>query len=211
MAQAVKNPPFKCRRPGFDPWGGKIPWRRGCLPTLVFLPGEFHGQRSLAGCSLWGCKEADTTEWLTLHTSEVFSLWLHKARGGRERAWAAGISSYKDQSILKEISPEYSLEGLSWSWSSNTLATWCEELIQWKRPWCWERLKTGGEGDNRGWDSWNASLTQWAWVWVSSRSWWRTGKPGMLQSMGLQRVRCKWLNWTESYWSGPHPSDVIEH
>ena len=58
-----------------------------------------------------------------------------------------------------------------------------------KRPWCWERLKPGGEGDDRGWDGWMASLTQWTWVWVGSRSWWWTGKPGMLQSMGLQRVR----------------------
>ena len=72
-----------------------------------------------------------------------------------------------------------------WSWNSNTLATWCEELIPWKRPWCWERLKAG-EGDNRGWDGWMASLTRWAWVWVRSGSWKWTGKPGMPQSMGLQ-------------------------
>ena len=58
-----------------------------------------------------------------------------------------------------------------WSWSSNTLATWCEELPHLKRPWCWERLKAGGEGDDRGWDGWMASLTQWAWVWVNSGSW----------------------------------------
>ena len=58
-----------------------------------------------------------------------------------------------------------------WSWSSNTLATWCEELTHLKRPWCWERLKAGGEGDDRGWDGWMASLTQWAWVWVNSGSW----------------------------------------
>ena len=85
-----------------------------------------------------------------------------------------------------------------WSWNSNTLATWCEELTLWKRPWCWERLKVAGEGDNRGWDGWIASPTQWTWVWVSSRSWWRTGKPGMLQSAGSQRVGLKWateLNW----------------
>ena len=59
-----------------------------------------------------------------------------------------------------------------WSWNSNTLATWCAELTQWKRPWCWERLKAGGEGDNRGWDGWMASLTQRTWIWASSRSWW---------------------------------------
>ena len=73
-----------------------------------------------------------------------------------------------------------------WCWSSNTLATWCEELTHWKRPWCWEILKAGGEEDNRGLDGLISSPTQWAWVWASSRSWWRTGKPGMLQSMGSQ-------------------------
>ena len=58
-----------------------------------------------------------------------------------------------------------------WSWNSNILATWCEELAHLKRPWCWERLRAGGEGDNRGWDGWMASPTQWTWVWVDSRSW----------------------------------------
>ena len=103
-----------------------------------------------------------------------------------------------NQSILKEINPEYSLEGLIWSWNSNFLATWCEELTHWKRLWCWERLKAGGDGDNRGWDGWMASLTQWTWVWTSFGSWWWTERPGMLQSMGLQRVGHNWvmeLNW----------------
>ena len=87
-----------------------------------------------------------------------------------------------------------------WSWNSNTLATWCEELTHWKRPWCWEGLGAGREGDNSGWDGWMASLTQWTWVWVNSGSWWWTGRPGMLQSMGSQRVGHNWateLNWTE--------------
>ena len=87
-----------------------------------------------------------------------------------------------NQSILKEISPEYSLEGWCWSWSSNTLATWYEEPTHWKIPWCWERLKAGGEGDSRGWDGWMASPTRLTWVWASSRNWWWTGKPGMSQS-----------------------------
>ena len=84
-----------------------------------------------------------------------------------------------------------------WCWNSNTLATWCEELTYWKRSWCWKRLKAGGEGDNRGWDGWMASLTQWTWVWVNSGSWWWTVKPGVLQSMGSQRVGHDWVNWTE--------------
>ena len=86
-----------------------------------------------------------------------------------------------------------------WSWSSNTLATWCEELTHWKRPWCWERFKTGGEGNDRGWDGWMVSLTQWTWIWASSRSYWWTEKPGMLQSTGWQRVghdQVTELTWT---------------
>ena len=85
-------------------------------------------------------------------------------------------------------------------WNSNTLATWCEELTHWKRPWCWEKLKARGEGDDRGWDCWMASAIQWTWVWASSRRWWWTGKPGVLQSMG-HRVGHDWvteLNWTET-------------
>ena len=91
------------------------------------------------------------------------------------------------------------IKDCSWSWNSNILATWWEELTPWKRPWCWKRLKAGGEVDKRGWDGWMASPTQWTWVWVSSGSWWWTGKPGVLQSMGSQRVEHNWvteLNWT---------------
>ena len=79
-----------------------------------------------------------------------------------------------------------------WSWNSNILATWCEELTHWKRPWCWEGLKAGGEGDNRRWDVWMAFLTRWMWVWASFGGWWWTGKPGVLQSMELQRVGHDW-------------------
>ena len=88
-----------------------------------------------------------------------------------------------------------------WSWNSNDLAIWWEELAHLKRLWCWERLKAGGEGDERGWDCWIASLTEWTWVWLNSGSWWWTGWPGVLQSMGLQRVRHDWaaeLKWNEA-------------
>ena len=73
-----------------------------------------------------------------------------------------------------------------WSWNSNTLPTWCEEPTHWKRHWCWEKLKTGGEGDDRGWDGGMALPTQWKWIWANSGRWWRTGEPGILLSMGLQ-------------------------
>ena len=91
--------------------------------------------------------------------------------------WIARVSN---QSILKEISPGCSLEGLMLKLKSNTLATWCKELTHLKRPWCWERLRAGGEGDDRGWVDWMASPTQWTWAWVDSGSWWWTGRPGVL-------------------------------
>ena len=108
-----------------------------------------------------------------------------------------------NQSVLKEISPEYSLEGLMVKLKLQYfghLATWCEELTHWKRPWFGERLKSGGKGDDRGWDGWMASLTWCTWVSASSGSWWWTGRPGLLRFMGSQRVRHNWateLNWTE--------------
>ena len=75
-----------------------------------------------------------------------------------------------------------------WSWKSNTLATWCEELTHWERSWCCERLKAE-EGDNRGWDGWMVSPTQWTWVWVNSGSWQWTGRHGMLLSATVQPQR----------------------
>ena len=102
----------------------------------------------------------------------------------------------------KEIQPVHSKGNQSWIFIGRTdaepeipilLATWCEQLTHLKRPWCWERLNAGGEGDDRGWNGWMASPTQWAWVWVNSGSWWQTGRPGMLQSMGSQRVGYNWV------------------
>ena len=102
--------------------------------------------------------------------------------------------------LLNFIKPRYSRKATvkihwkdwCWSWNSNTLATWYEEPTHWKRPWCWARLKAEGEGDDGGWDGWMASLTQWTWIWASSRSWWWIGRPGVLQSTGSQRVGHDW-------------------
>ena len=142
------------------------------------------------GCESWTIKKAEP--WRI----DAFELWCWR------RLLRVPLTARRsNQSILKKISPEYSLEGLVWSWNSNSLATWSEELTHLKRSWCWERLKVGGEGDDRGWDGWMASPTQWTWVWVNSGSWWWTGGPGVLQFMGLQRVGHDWateLNWCVS-------------
>ena len=146
-----------------------------CSQSYGFLVVVYGGES-------WTVKKAEHRR------TDAFELWCWRRL--LRVPWTARRSN---QSILKEISPEYSLEGLVLeSWSSNTLATWCKELTHLKSPWCWERLKEGGEGDEGRWDGWMASLTQWTWVWVSSRSWWWTGKPGVLQSMGSQRVRHDW-------------------
>ena len=139
------------------------------------------------GCESWTIKKAE--HWRT----DAFELWCW-----RRLLRVPGTARRSNQSILKEISPECSLEGLMLKLKLQYLVTWYEELTHSKRPWCWERLKAEGEGDDRWWDGWMASLTQWTWVWISSGCWWWTGRPGVLQSVGSQRVRHSWLtvlNW----------------
>ena len=87
-----------------------------------------------------------------------------------------------------------------WSLNSNILATWWEKLTHLKRPWWWERLRAGGEGDERGWDGWMASPTQWTWVWVNSRRWWWTGRPHVLWFMGSQS-QTRPRGWTKLNWT----------
>ena len=94
---------------------------------------------------------------------------------------------------------------------------WPPDAKSWligQKPWCWERLRAGGEGDDRGWDDWMALPTRWTWVWVDFGSWWWTGRPGVLQFMGLQRVGHDWateLNWTESYWNRGKSTKLWTH
>ena len=140
------------------------------------------------GCESWTIRKAEC--WRI----DAFELWCWRRL--LRVPWTARRSN---QSILKEISPGCSLE--CWSWNSNTLDTWCEELTHWKRPWCWERLGAGGGGDDRGWDGWMASPTRWTWVCVDSGSWWWTGRPGVLRFMGSQRIGNDWateLHWTNN-------------
>ena len=160
------------------------------LPTKVRLVKAMVFPVVMYGCESWTVKKAECRK------INAFELWCWRRL--LRVPWTARRSN---QSILKEISPACSSEGWMLKLDSSTLATSCEEVTQWKRPWCWEGLGTGGEGDDRGWDGWMASPTQWAWVWVNSGSVWWTGRPGVLRFMGLQRVGHDWatkLNWTEN-------------
>ena len=136
-------------------------------------------------CKSWTINKAERRR------TDAFELWCWRRL--LRVPWTARRSN---QLILKEISPEYSLERLMLKLKLHTLATWCEEPAHWKRPWCWERLKTGGEGDNRGWDGWMARLTRWTWVWVSSRSWWWTEKHVCPRDHKKSDMT-EQLNWTE--------------
>ena len=145
-----------------------------CLVKSMVFPVVMYGYES------WTIKKAE--HWKI----DAFELWCWRRLS--RVSWTAGRST---QSILKEISPGCSLEGLmlklKLQYSGHLI-----ELTHWKRPWCWERLRAGGEGDDRGWHGWMASPTQWTWVWVNSGSWWWTGKPGVLWFRGSQRVRHDW-------------------
>ena len=111
----------------------------------------------------------------------------------------------------KKIKPVRRKGNQSWIFSGRTDAEaetpilWPPATKSWliRKPWCWDRLKAGREGDDQRWDGWIASPTWWTWVWASCRSWWWTGKPGVLQSTGSQRVGQDWVtewNWTERRW-----------
>ena len=135
----------------------------------------------------------------------------------RQAPLSMGFSRQEYWSGLKQESNQTTLLRNS---TSYTLATWCKELTRWKRPWCWERLKAGGEGEDRGWDGWMASPTQWVGVRVNSESWWWTRRPGVLQSMGRKESdTTEQLNWifTEHLWllgslhASSHSSLTISH
>ena len=157
------------------------------LPTKVHLVKAMVFPVVMYGCESWSIKKAEHRR------IDAFELWCWKRL--LRVPWTARRSN---QSILKEISPGCSLEGLMLKLKLQYFGHLMWRTDSLERPWCWERLRTGGEGNDRGWDGWMASLTQRTWVWVDSGSCWWTGKPGVLQSMGLQRVGHDWvtkLNW----------------
>ena len=126
--------------------------------------------------------------------------------GVGEDSWESlGLQGDPTRPFWRRLALGFLCKEWCWSWNPNPLAIWFEELTHLKRPWCWERLKAG-EGDDRGWDGWMASLTQRTWVWANSRSWRWTGRPGVLQFMQSQRIRHYWafkLNWDKE-WNMEH-------
>ena len=160
------------------------------LPSKVPLVKAMVFPVVMYGCENWTVKKAE--HWKI----EAFELWCWRRL--LRVPWTA---RRYNQPILKEMGVHW--KDWCWRWNTNTLDTSCEELTHWKRPWCWEGLGAGGEGDDRGWDGWMASPTRWTWVWLNSHSWWWTGRPGMLWLMESQRVGHDWvteLNWTELNW-----------
>ena len=151
------------------------------LPTVVRLVKAMVFPVVMYRCESWTIKKAEHRR------IDAFELWCWRRL--LRVPWTARRSN---QSILKEISPEYSLEELMLKLKLQYFGHLMRRTDSLERPWCWERLKAGGEGDDRAWDGWMASPTQWTWVWVNSRSWRWTGRPGVLQSMGSQRVRHDW-------------------
>ena len=155
------------------------------LPTNVHLVKVMFFPVVMYGCESWTIKKAEHRR------TDAFELWCWRRH--LRVPWTARKSN---QSILKEISPGCSLVGLMLKLKLQYLATWWEDLSHLKRPWCRERLKAGGEGDDRGWDGWMASLTQWTWVWVNSGSWWWTGRPVCCSPWGHKESdTTERLNW----------------
>ena len=127
------------------------------------------------GCESWTIKKAECQR------IDAFELWCWRSLL-RVPLTARRSSLSERKSILN-----FHWKDWCWSLNSNSLATWYEQLTHWQRSWCLERFKVRGEGDNRGGDGWMVSLPWWTWVWASSGSWWWSGEPGMLQSMGLAK------------------------
>ena len=138
-------------------------------------------------CESWIIKKAECQR------IDAFELWCWRRL--LRVPWTARRSN---QSILKEIVLGVHWKDWCWSWNSDTLATWCEVLTHWKGPWCWERLRAWGEGDDRGWDGGMASLIQWTWVWVGSGRWWRTGRRAVVHGVAKSWTRLSdWTDWAE--------------
>ena len=165
--------------------------------------------------------DADSTIYALLKIKNIFTHWQMSPRGQNsspyiwmweldyKESWAqknwcfwtvvlektleSPLDCKEIRPVLKEISPGGSLEGLMLKLKLQYFGHLMWRADSFERPWCWERLRAGGEGDDRGWDGWMASPTRWTWVWVNSGSWWWTGRPSVLWFMGWQKVRHDWM------------------
>ena len=158
------------------------------LPTKVHLVKAMVFPVVMYGCESWTVKKVE--HWKI----DAFELWFWRRL--LRVPWTARRSN---QSILKVISPGCSLEGLMLKLKLQYFGHLMQRVDSLKKPWCWEGLGAGGEGDDRGWDGWMSSLSRWAWVWVNSGSLWWTG---MLQFMGSQS-QTRLSYWTELNWTEP--------
>ena len=159
------------------------------LPTKVHLVKAMVFPVVIYGCENWTIKKAEHQR------IDAFEL-----RCWRRLLRVPGTARRSNQSILKEISPEYSLEGLMLELKLQYFGHLMQRTDSLEKTLMLGKIVGGRRRGNRGWDGWMASLARWTWVWVSSQSWWWTGRPGVLQSMESQRVRHDWapeLNWTE--------------
>ena len=145
----------------------------------------------------YGFSSGHVWMWDLDYKAEPEELMLLNCGVGEDSGESLGRQGDPTSPSQRKSVPNIHWKDWYWSWNSNTLATWCEELTPWKRPWCCERLKLRGGRDNRGWGGWMASLTQWTWVWVGPESWWWTGKPGMLQSYEVAKSQIGLSNWSE--------------
>ena len=151
------------------------------LVKAMVFPGVMYG------CETWTVRKAEHRRMMLLNC------------GFGEDSWESlGLQGDPTSPFWRRSALGFLWKEWSWSWNSSTLATSCEELTHWKRLWYWHGLGAGGEGDDRGWDGWIASLPRWTLVWMNSGSWWWTGRPGVLWFMGCKESdMTEWLNWTE--------------
>ena len=174
----------------------KLQSRDITLPTKVHLVKAMVFPVVMYGCESWTIKKAE--HW----SIDALELWWWRRLlrvPWTARRW--------NQSILKEISSKYSLEGLMLKLN---LQYFGQLMTHWKRPWFWERLKAGGEGNDRGWDGWMASPTQWRWVWVDSWSWWWTGKSACCSPWGREEMT-QLSDWIELNWSDHQQAQSPNH
>ena len=170
------------------------------LPTKVSLVKAMVFPVAMYGCESWTIKKAEHRR------IDAFQLWCW-----RRLLRVPCTARRSNQSILKEINPEYSLEGLmlklKLQYFGHLMQRKWGHLTHLKRPWCWEGLRAGGEGDNRGWDGWMASLTQRTWVCLSKL--WEMVKDREAWCAAVHRIAKSWTqlsNWTKLNWSELIPS-----